>query len=140
MGIVGAPDARIPNSLQRLDFPLLYSRSVGKKFEGRWFFQCLGASAFQGDPTRRAGPPARRTTTTKRREGVTLADQYATLLGYVEMITEQRDRAEHEIEYMTALADEVAKRAKLSDDDMAEIRIKVRAEYEVEREAAPGAE
>ena len=56
------------------------------------------------------------------------------LQGQVEALTEQRDRAEREIEYFAAMAETIAKQAKLSDDDMAEIRTKVRAEYDSEQE------
>ena len=48
----------------------------------------------------------------------------------VEVLTEQRDRAEREIEYFAAMAETIAKQAKLSDDDMAEIRAKVRASHD----------
>jgi predicted nucleic acid-binding Zn-ribbon protein len=68
----------------------------------------------------------------KRRQGVTLLDQYVALQEQVELLTEQRDRAEREIEYFAALAQTIAKQAKLNEDDVAEIRAKVRAAHEAE--------
>jgi len=80
-----------------------------------------------GDPDVAGRPPVR---SGKRKPGVTLLDQYMALEAQVELLTEQRDRAAREIEYFAAMAATIAKQARLSDDDMAEIRIKVRAELE----------
>ena len=52
----------------------------------------------------------------------------------MELLTEQRDRAEREIEYFAAMAYTIAKQAKLSEDEIAEIRRKVRAEHEADAE------
>jgi hypothetical protein len=53
-----------------------------------------------GDPDVASRAPVR----SKRRQGVTLLDQYVALQEQVELLTEQRDRAEREIEYFAALA------------------------------------
>ena len=45
-------------------------------------------------------------------------------------------REKHQCEYFEALAQEVAKRAKMDDDTMAEIRAKVRAAHEGETESS----
>jgi hypothetical protein len=81
-----------------------------------------------GDPDVASRAPVR----SKRRQGVTLLDQYVALQEQVELLTEQRDRAEREIEYFAALAQTIAKQAKLNEDDVAEIRAKVRAAHEAE--------
>ncbi|MDN3274754.1 hypothetical protein QWJ07_10895 [Frankia sp. RB7] len=90
-----------------------------------------------GDPVA-SRPPMRRQK--KSREGVTLLDQYVALEAQVELLTEQRDRAEREIEYFAAMAATIAKQAKLSDDEMAKIRTKVRAEAQGETEKKPTTE
>jgi len=86
-----------------------------------------------GDPNVEGRKPLVRS---KRREQVTLLEQYEALQAQVELLTEQRDRAEREIEYFADMADTIAKQAKLSDDDMAEIRAKVRAAHEGEQAEA----
>ena len=49
------------------------------------------------------------------------------------MADERAERAERESEYFAAMAQEIAKQAKLDDDDVAEIRAKVRAAHEAEQ-------
>jgi hypothetical protein len=83
-----------------------------------------------GDPDVASRPPVR----SKRRPGVTLLDQYVALQEQVELLTEQRDRAEREIAYFAAMAATIAKQAALSDDAIAAIRAKVRAAHEGEPE------
>ena len=51
----------------------------------------------------------------------------------LEMANERAERAERESEYFAELMQAIAKRAKLDDDDVAEIRAKVRAAHEGER-------
>ncbi len=64
----------------------------------------------------------------KRREAVTLLEQYTALQELVQTLEGQRDLAEHRAEYFAAMADIIAKKAKLSDDEISEIRAKLRAE------------
>jgi len=75
-------------------------------------------------------------TTRKRRQYSTPLEQYEALLGLVAMSEERAEREKHQCEYFEALAQEVAKRAKMDDDTMAEIRAKVRAAHEGETESS----
>ena len=63
----------------------------------------------------------------------TWLEQMEALEEQVLMAQERAERAERESEYFTALAQEIAKQAKLDDDDVAEIRAKVRAAHEAEQ-------
>jgi hypothetical protein len=45
-----------------------------------------------------------------------------------------QERAERESEYFAAMAQEVAKAAKMDDDDVAELRARVRAKHEAEQD------
>lgn len=82
-----------------------------------------------GDPDVESRPPLPRGGK-RRKQGVTLLEQYTALQEQVEVLTEQRDRAEREIEYFAAMADTIAKQAKLSEDEISEIRAKVRASHD----------
>ena len=48
------------------------------------------------------------------------------------MANERAEQAQRESEYFAAMADEVAKAARMDDDAMAEIRARVRAAHETE--------
>ena len=50
------------------------------------------------------------------------------------MAHEQRDLADRRADYFADMAYTIAKQAKLSEDEMSEIRAKVRAEHEAEAE------
>ena len=50
---------------------------------------------------------------------------------------ERIERAERESAYFAAMAQEIAKQAKLNDDVVSEIRAKVRAAHEAEEQADP---
>ena len=50
------------------------------------------------------------------------------------MAKERAERAERESEYFAAMMQAVAERAKLNEDDVAEIRAKVRAAHEATEE------
>jgi uncharacterized protein (UPF0335 family) len=83
-----------------------------------------------GDPDAKPRPVAR-----KHRQFPSLLEQVTALAEQLEMANERIERAERESAYFAALMQEVAKQAKMDDDDMAEIRAKVRAAHEAEPEA-----
>jgi hypothetical protein len=76
-----------------------------------------------GDPVANRAPIRR-----KRREGVTLLEQYVALREQLEQAEERRDAAEKQAEYFASMMEAVRKQAKLTDDDMAKIRAKVRSD------------
>jgi hypothetical protein len=81
-----------------------------------------------GDPEAKGkGRPASRT----HRELPSLVEQCVALAEALEMANERAERAERESEYFAEMMDAIAKRAKLDDDDVAEIRAKVRAAHEM---------
>lgn len=84
-----------------------------------------------GDPDVASRPPLRKK---KHRHSITLLDQFVALQEQVELLTEQRDRAERERGYFADMAQTIAAQANLSDDEVAEIRAQVRAGHEPERE------
>lgn len=63
-------------------------------------------------------------------------EQIIALQEALQMAEERIERAERESEYFAELMQAVAKRAKLNDDDVAEIRAKVRAAHEAETTAS----
>jgi hypothetical protein len=81
-----------------------------------------------GDPEVRPRPSAR-----KHRQFPTLLEQMEALAEQLEMANERAERAERESEYFAAMMQAVAERAKLNEDDVAEIRAKVRAAHEAEQ-------
>jgi hypothetical protein len=84
----------------------------------------------RGDPS---APGARRRPAKRRhRQYPTLLEQAEALAEQLEMAEERAARAERETEYFAALFDAVTERAKLDEDDVAEIRAKVRAAHEAE--------
>jgi hypothetical protein len=75
----------------------------------------------------------------QRRKLPTPTETYLAMVMELELANERRERAEREAEYFASMADEFAKRGRLSPETMAEIRTKVRAELEAmtgEEEAA----
>jgi hypothetical protein len=78
-----------------------------------------------GDPEARGRPSGR-----KHRQFPSLLEQMEALAEQLEMANERAERAERESEYFAAMMQAVAARAKLDEDDVAEIRAKVRAAHE----------
>jgi hypothetical protein len=73
----------------------------------------------------------------KRREFPSWLEQMEALAEQLELANERADRAERESEYFAEMMQAIQKQAKLDDDDVAEIRAKVRAAHEAEAES-PG--
>jgi hypothetical protein len=82
-----------------------------------------------GDPEARDRPTGR-----KHRQFPSLLEQMEALAEQLEMANERAERAERESEYFAAMMQEVAKRADLDEDAIAEIRAKVRAAHEGEED------
>jgi hypothetical protein len=82
-----------------------------------------------GDPEAKPRPTAH-----GRRQFPSMLEQVTALMEQLEMANERIERAERESAYFAAMMQEVAKRAKMDDDDLAEIRNKVRAAHEAELE------
>ena len=80
-----------------------------------------------GDPEAKPRPTAH-----KHREFPSLLEQYEALEEQLLMANERAEQAQRESEYFAAMADEVAKAARMDDDAMAEIRARVRAAHETE--------
>ena len=82
-----------------------------------------------GDPEARKRPGGRH-----HRSYPSLLEQMEALAEQLEMAEERAERAERESEYFAEMMQAIAKRAKLDDDDVAEIRAKVRAAHDAESE------
>ena len=78
-----------------------------------------------GEPDAKPRPSAR-----IRRKFPSLLEQYTALVEQYQLAEERAEAAEHQRDYFAAMMDAVATQAKLDDDQMAEIRIKVRADRE----------
>ena len=59
----------------------------------------------------------------------TLVEQMEALAEQLEMANERAEQAERESAYFAAMMAEIAKAAKLDDDDVAEVRAKVRSQH-----------
>lgn len=77
-----------------------------------------------GDPDAKPRPASR-----KHRQFPSLLDQMEALAEQLEMANERAERAERESEYFHAMMRAVAEQAKLDDDEVAQIRAKVRAAH-----------
>jgi hypothetical protein len=84
-----------------------------------------------GDPEARSRPLAR-----VQRQFPSMLEQVTALMEQLEMANARAEQAERESAYFAALMQEVAKRAKMDDDALAEIRAKIRAAHEPEAETA----
>jgi hypothetical protein len=82
-----------------------------------------------GDPGAKDRPAAR-----KHRQFPSLLEQMEALAEQLQMAEERAEQAERQTEYFAAMMQAIAVRAKLDDDDVAEIRAKVRAAHEAEPE------
>ena len=80
-----------------------------------------------GDPAARSRPAGR-----KHRQYPSLLEQYEALAEQLELANERAERAERESAYFAEMMQAVATRAKLDEDDIAQIRAKVRAAHEGE--------
>jgi hypothetical protein len=80
-----------------------------------------------GDPEARHRPAGRR-----HRQFPSLLEQMEALAEQLQMAEERAEDAERQSEYFAAMMRAIAERAKLNDDDVAEIRAKVRAAHEAE--------
>jgi hypothetical protein len=82
-----------------------------------------------GDPEVK---PPRRLTAHGSRQFPSMLEQVTALIEQLEMAEARMERAEHERDYFETMMQEVAKRARMDDDTLAEIRVKVRAAHESE--------
>ena len=86
-----------------------------------------------GDPTAKPRPATR-----TRRQFPSLLEQLGGARRAARDGEQRAAQAERESEYFKAMMDTVAARARLDEDAVAEIRVRVRAAYEADVEAAPG--
>ena len=78
-----------------------------------------------GDPDAKAAPAKR-----KHRQFPSWIEQMEALAEQLAMAVERAERAERESAYLASMMDEVAKAAKMSDDDVSAICKRVRASHE----------